>query len=122
MANMPNKMKIGFGLGLFGGIVALVAMAMAWENDIASMYPVGLNMLCAVMFFAAGGALSKEAPVSGNTALVLAVIALAAVIVGYLYAATFVWLTFLMAIIAVACILVAACPNTSKFLDDSRLA
>ena len=72
MANtVPNNMKIGTALGFVGGVIALVAMAASWNADIDSMYLVGINMLVAVMFFAAAGTFTKYSPVCGNTVVVL---------------------------------------------------
>lgn len=118
---MPNKMKIGAILGVFGGIVALAAMAYAWNGSIDSMYTVGLNMLTAVMFFAAAGTFTKYSPVCGNTVLAISAVTMAVIVIGALYEATFLAVSILMAIIAVCCILVAACPNVCKWVDSNRV-
>lgn len=120
MANQPNKMKIGVALGMLGGIIALVAMAYAWNGTVDSMYTVGMNMLTAVMFFAVAGTFTKYAPVCGNTVLVISALAMAVTVIGALYSATFLAVSVVLAIIAVCCILVGACPNTSHWVDSNR--
>ncbi len=121
MAPMPSKMKIGFALGLIGGIYALIAMAVSWNGDLDSMATVGLNMLIAVMFFATAGTFTKYAPVAGRTVLIISVLTLAVVILGFVHDATFNHALLIMAILALACILIGACPNTAKWVDNSRL-
>ena len=37
------------------------------------------------------------------------------------YEATFLWVSILLAVIAVCCILIGACPNTSKWVDNNRV-
>ena len=121
MAQIPNKMKIGTALGMLGGVVSLAAMAYSWTGVLDDMYAVGLNMLAAVMFFAVAGTFTKYSPVCGNTVLVISGLAMAVAIVGALYNATFLWVSILLALIAVCCILVAACPNTTKWVDGNRV-
>ena len=121
MAQIPNKMKIGCALGMLGGVVSLAAMAYSWTGVLDDMYAVGLNMLAAVMFFAVAGTFTKYSPVCGNTVLVISGLAMAVAIVGALYNATFLWVSILLALIAVCCILVAACPNTTKWVDGNRV-
>ena len=109
---LPNKMKFGIALGLLGGIIALVAMAYSWGGELDDMYPVGLNMLVAVMFFAAAGTFTKYSPVKGDTVLVISALAMAVTVIAAVYEATFLWVSILLAVIAVCCILIGACPNT----------
>lgn len=120
MAPMPNKMKFGFGLGMLGGVIAIAAMAYSWQGDIDSIYMVGLNMLVAVMFFGAAGTFTNYSPVSGNTALVISGAAFAVTVIAALYEATFIWVSVILALIALCCILVAACPNVTKWVDGNR--
>ncbi len=121
MAQVPNKMKIGTALGMLGGVIALAAMAYSWTGVLDDMYAVGLNMLAAVMFFAVAGTFTQYSPVCGNTVLVISGLAMAVAIIGALYEATFLWVSILLALIAVCCILVAACPNTTKWVDGNRV-
>ncbi len=118
---LPNKMKFGIALGLLGGIIALVAMAYSWGGELDDMYPVGLNMLVAVMFFAAAGTFTKYSPVKGDTVLVISALAMTVTVIAAVYEATFLWVSILLAVIAVCCILIGACPNTSKWVDNNRV-
>ncbi len=122
MATMPPKMKIGFGLGMLGGIVALIAMAWSWNGALDNMYPVGLNMLTAVMFFAMAGTLSNQAPVAGSTVLAIAAVALASVVIGFIYGATLPVISIILALIGIGCVLIGACPNVSAWIDSERIA
>ena len=115
-------MKIGSALAFVGAVAAMAAMACAWAGTLDSMPLVGLNMLVAVMFFAAAGTFTRISPVSGNTTLVISVLALCAVLISMLYEATFLWLNIILAVLAAVCILVAACPHVSGWVDANRSA
>jgi len=121
MAQQPNKMKFGVALGMLGGIIALVAMAYSWTGALDDMYVVGLNMLMAVMFFAAAGTFTKYSPVKGDTVLVISALALAVTVIAAIYDSTFLWVSAILAVIAICCILVGACPNTTKWVDGNRI-
>ena len=116
-----NKMKIGIALGMLGGIIALAAMAYSWNGALVDMYSVGLNMLVAVMFFAAAGTFTKYSPVKGDTVLVISALAMATTIIAAIYEATFLWVSIILAVIAICCILIGACPNTTKWVDNNRV-
>ena len=118
---VPNNMKIGTALGMVGGIIALAAMAASWESDIDSMYLVGLNMLVAVMFFAAAGSFTKYSPVCGNTVVVLSGVAGAVTIIAALYGATYLWISAILLIIAAVLVAIAACPHVTKWVDTNRV-
>ncbi len=122
MEPLLGRMKIGSALAFVGGVAAIAAMACAWGGTIDSMYLVGLNMLVAVMFFATAGTFTKYSPVSGNTALVISALALCVVLVSMIYEATFLWLNIILAVLAVLCIAIAACPNVSRWVDANRSA
>ncbi len=118
---MPKKMLIGTALGMVGGIIALAAMSQAWDGTVDSMSLVGLNMLVCVMFFAVAGAFTKCTPVQGGTVLVLAAVCEAAVLLSALYGATFLWANMVLAVIGVGCILIAACPTVTRWVDAERI-
>ncbi|MDO5861685.1 MAG: hypothetical protein Q4Q58_02675 [Thermoplasmata archaeon] len=121
MSDVPNKMRIGFGLGLLGGVISIVAMSYAWTGVLDDMYTVGLLMLVAVMFFGTAGTFTQYSPVSGNTSLVISAMTLAVVVIAALYDATFIWVSVILAVVALCCILVAACPGTTKWIDGNRI-
>ena len=109
MANtVPNNMKIGTALGFVGGVIALAAMAASWKADIDSMYLVGINMLVAVMFFAAAGTFTKYSPVCGNTVVVLSGLAGAVTIIAAIYGATELWISIILLVIVLSMFLLAS--------------
>ena len=59
MTPVPKKMVFGAALGLIGGIIAMCAIAAAWDGTLDSMPLVGLNLLVACMFFAVAGGFTK---------------------------------------------------------------
>lgn len=120
MAKMPGKMKIGMGLGLLGGIIGIATSAVAWESTVASMTAVGLNLLVAVMFFAAAGFFQKDAPVAGATGAVLAGIAAASAVACLIVGAIGPVLGAIEIIIAVGLILIASCPTVKGYIDGVR--
>ncbi len=121
MAAMPKKMVFGFALGMLGGIVALIAMAYAWDGTVDCMPIVGLNMLVAAMFFAVAGTFTKNVPVPGNTMVVLAAFCEAMVILSILYDGANIWLNLALAVLGAANILFAACPTVSMWVDAQRV-
>lgn len=121
MIAVPKKMVFGAALGLIGGIIALCAMAAAWDGTTDSMPLVGLNMLVAVMFFAVGGAFTKTAPVQGNTVIVLAAVCEAVVILSALYQSTELWVDIILAVIGAVNIAFAASPAVVSWIDTNRI-
>lgn len=120
MAETPRKMVFGLALGLIGGIIAMIGVAQAW-NGLDSMPMVGLNLLVACMFFAAGGAFSTTTPVKGSTVLVLAAANEACVLISMMYGAADIVLNLVLAVIGVVIILFAACPHVEKWVDANRI-
>lgn len=121
MTVQPNDMKIGSTLGVVGGIISIAALAYGWDGGLEGLYGVGLNMLCAVMFFALAGAFTKYSPMAGKSVAGICAVTIAAVVIGMLYSATFLWVSILLLIIAAVCLLIAACPNTSNWIDGNRV-
>lgn len=121
MAVQPNYMKVGVALGMFGGVVSMIALAYSWIGDLDGLYGAGLNMLCAAMFFAVAGAFTNHSPVPGNTLIALCAVAIAAAVVSMLYDATLLWVDALLVIIGAVCLLIAAHPGTTNWVDANRI-
>ena len=121
MTPVPEKMVFGAALGLIGGIIAMCAIAAAWDGTLDSMPLVGLNLLVACMFFAVAGGFTKYTPVQGSTILVLAAVCEAVVILSILYEGSYLWLNLVLAAIGVANILIAACPTVTTWVDAQRI-
>ena len=121
MTPVPKKMVFGAALGLIGGIIAMCAIAAAWDGTLDSMPLVGLNLLVACMFFAVAGGFTKYTPVQGSTILVLAAVCEAVVILSILYEGSYLWLNLVLAAIGVANILIAACPTVTTWVDAQRI-
>ncbi len=121
MAKLPKKMVFGAALGLIGGIIAIAAVAVAWDGTVDSMSLVGLNLLVACMFFAVGGAFTRQTPVQGSTVLVLATICEAVILLSILYKGSYLWLNLILAIIGAVNILFAACPTVTSWVDANRI-
>lgn len=121
MAVQPNYMKIGVALGMLGGIISMAALAYSWGGDLDGLYGAGLNMLCAVMFFAVAGAFTRYSPVAGNTVIAICAVAIASAVVSMLYDATSLWIDALLVVIGAFCLLVAAHPGTTNWVDSNRI-
>ena len=121
MTPVPKKMVFGAALGLIGGIIALCAVAAAWDGTLDSMPLVGLNLLVACMFFAVAGGFTKFTPVQGSTILVLAAVCEAVVILSILYEGSYIWLNLVPAVIGAVNILFAACPTVTTWVDAQRI-
>lgn len=121
MAAQPNDMKIGTALGMLGGIISIAALGYCWDGGLDGLYGAGLNMLCAVMFFALAGAFTRYSPVAGNSVIGISAVAIASVVIGVLYDATLLWVSILLLVIAIACLLIAACPKTVGWIDGNRV-
>jgi len=57
---VPKNVKAGCALGLVGGIVSIMCLAMFFETDADTLSVMGVYMLFAVLFFALAGALTKN--------------------------------------------------------------
>ena len=120
MGSMPKKMVAGLALGLFGGVVALVLMANAWDGSLDSIYKVGMCMLVSCMFFAVAGTFTKYSPVQGSTMTVLSAIAVISTVAALLLEALSLWMALLLIVVGVVAMLCAACPVTSHWVDVNR--
>lgn len=120
MSAMPKKMIAGVAIGFLGGVIAIAAMAQAWDGTLDSTGVVAINMLVAMMFFAVAGGFTSYAPVKGKTLIVLAAINAAFVVASAAYSATFVPVNGLLLILAAVLILCAACPTVTKWVDATR--
>lgn len=121
MAVQPNYMKAGVALGMLGGVISMIALAYSWTGDLDGLYGAGLNMLCAAMFFAVAGTFTSHSPVPGNTAIALCAVAIAAAVVDMLYDGTLLWIGGLLVVIGAVCLLIAAHPGTTHWIDANRL-
>ena len=122
MSAMPKKMMAGLGIGLAGGIVALGAMAYAWDGSLDSLTAVGINMLISILFFAVAGCFTKEAPVAGNSIAVISAVCFATIVLAFLCDTTMFWVILLLGVLAVAEIAVACCPTVVRWVDSVRVA
>ena len=117
---MPKKMVAGSAIGLFGGIIALVVMAFAWDGTLDCMVNVGLDMLVSVAFFAAAGTFMKYSPVQGSTMVVLSALTVAFTIVAILYNAMGLGVGLVLIVLGIVAILCAACPTVTSWVDANR--
>lgn len=121
MAKLPKKMVFGATLGFIGGIIAIAAVAVAWDGTMGSLSLVGLNLLIACMFFAVGGTFTRQTPVQGSTVLVLATVCEAVVFLSILYGGSYLWLNLVLTVIGAVNILFAACPTVTSWIDANRI-
>ncbi|MGE4577623.1 MAG: hypothetical protein AB7D42_03740, partial [Candidatus Methanomethylophilaceae archaeon] len=55
MTVRPMIVKAGFGFGIIGGLIAVIAAIMAFAPESMTAANMGLGFLVAVIFFALGG-------------------------------------------------------------------
>lgn len=120
MGAMPSKMKIGAAAGFVGAILALAFMAAAWDGSTDAIYVVGLDMLVSMMFFAAAGTFMKYSPVQGSTMPVLSALIIVFTIIAQIYGAFEIWQTIVLLILGAVCLLCAACPAVTGWVDGNR--
>ncbi len=120
MGAMPQKMILGAAAGFVGAILALAVMAYAWDGTTDSVYKLGLDMLVALSFFAAAGTFMKYSPVQGNTMAVLSGLTIAFTVIATIYGAFEVWQTIVLLILGAVCLLCAACPTVTSWVDANR--
>ncbi len=121
MSAMPQKMVAGVAIGFVGGILALAAMAYAWDGTLDSATLIGLDMLVAVLFFAVAGCFTKHSPVPGSTITVLSAICVAFTLIAMYYEAMFLWLGVILVILGIVNVAFAVSPSVSKWVDSNRV-
>lgn len=121
MGAMPQKMVFGVAVGFIGGILALAAMAYAWNGTVDSMTLIGLDMLVAVLFFAVAGCFTKYSPVPGSTIAVLSAICVAFTLIAMFYEAMFMWLGVILVVLGIVNVIFAVSPSVTKWVDSNRV-
>ena len=120
MGAMPKKMMLGAGAGFVGAIFALAIMALAWDGNSDTIYNLGFILLVSMAFFAAAGTFMKYSPVQGSTMVVLSALTIGFTIIAQIYGAFEIWQTIVLVIIGVVCVLCAACPTVTTWVDANR--
>lgn len=122
MSEVLPKMVIGEALGLLGGVIGIVATAYAWNGTVECAPLVGMNLLVAMMFFAAAGTFTKYSPVKGTTITVLAALCVAFTVIGLFYETMILWLGLILIVLGIALIACGACPGVVNWTDQNRSA
>ena len=123
ISRKPKIVKYGFGLGILGGLIAIVASIGVLDLDVSSSITyVSLNLLVAVLFFGVGGAFASGGPGSWSTVTVMAAFTTGVVVAVTLYGSMSLWFGIVLAVIGIFIILVAADPKVGRWIKTDRLA
>lgn len=121
--NRPKIVKYGFGFGILGGLIAIVASINTLNLDVSSSITyVGLNLLVAALFFGVGGAFVSGGSGSWSGVTIMAALTTGVAIVVSLYGSIDLWVGLILAIIGVFTILAAASPKTGRWIKVDRMS
>jgi hypothetical protein len=79
METMPKNVRLGGALGLLGGVICIVCMALFFRAEDGALTEMGACMLTAVMFFALAGGFYKGGQWSWNVLLLMTFLTIGAV-------------------------------------------
>lgn len=118
----PKIVKYGFGLGILGGLIAIVASIFALDINVSSTFThVSLDLLVAVLFFGVGGAFASGGPGNWNAVAIMAALTTGAVIVVSLYGSMELWFAIVLTIIGVLTMIVANSSKTGRWIRKDRM-
>ncbi len=118
----PKIVKYGFGLGILGGLIAIVASIFALDINVSSTFThVSLDLLVAVLFFGVGGAFASGGPGNWNAVAIMAALTTGAVIVVSLYGSMELWFAIVLTIIGVLTMIVATSSKTGRWIRKDRM-
>lgn len=119
----PKIVKYGFGLGIIGGLIAIVASIVVLDLSVSSSITyVSLNLLVAVLFFGVGGAFVSGGPGNWSVVTIMAALTTGVVIAASLYGSMDLWFGIVLAIIGAFTIIVASSSKTGRWIKTDRLS
>lgn len=122
MNKRPKIVKYGFGFGILGGMIAIVASIVALDlSAYSTITYVSLNLLVAALFFGVGGAFVSGGPGSSRSVAIMAALTTGIVIAVSLYGSMDLWFGIILTIIGVFTILAAASPRTGRWIKRDRM-
>ena len=117
----PKVVKLGFFLGIVGGLLAILASIYAYDSTENSVVNVGVCLLVMILFLMLGGGFAPNGNGTWGVLTGIAAITAGLCISMILYGNVDKWLGSAMAIIAVLIVLVAANRNTGRWIRTDRL-
>jgi len=117
----PNIMKLGMGLAFIGAIIAFVAMAYAWDGNLATAPIIGVDMGVAMIFFAVAGCFSTYSPVKAPTITVLAALAVAFSVIAAIFGGMNFFLAIVLAILGALCVFCSTSESTKDYVETNRV-
>ena len=119
--NRPKIVKVGFGLGILGGILAIAASVFTYDGGNESVINVGLCFVLMVFFFALGGGFARNGSGTWGVLTGMSAITAGICIAMTLYGSINVWLGSVMTVIALLMIVVALNRDTARWIKTDRL-
>lgn len=119
--NRPKIVKVGFGLGILGGVLALAASVFTYDGGQESIVTVGLCLLVMVLFFALGGGFANDGSGTWGVLTGMSAVTAGICIVMIMYGSIYIWLGVVMTVIALLMIVVALNRNTGRWIKTDRL-
>ncbi len=117
----PKVVKLGFSLGLLGGLLSFVAAIYAYDGTADSVIYVGICMLTMVLFFMLGGGFTPNGIGSWGLLTGVAAITAGICVASIFYGNVNIWLGSVMTVIALLIMLSAACSETGRWIEIDKL-
>ncbi|MCL2031746.1 MAG: hypothetical protein FWH45_00355 [Methanomassiliicoccaceae archaeon] len=121
METVPKNVKIGGALGLLGGVVAVVCMAVFFEAEESALMKMGACMLTAVMFFALAGGFAKGGQWSWNVLLLMTFLTIGAAGSSVILGAIDLYVGVILVVIGVLIVANLAVPASKNWADRIRI-
>ncbi|MDN5357515.1 MAG: hypothetical protein PWR17_684 [Candidatus Methanomethylophilaceae archaeon] len=121
MTVRPMIVKAGFGFGIIGGLIAVIAAIMAFAPESMTAANMGLGFLVAVIFFALGGMFMTNGPGSWGIVVFMAALATGTAVAVTMYGSIDVWFGIILAVIGIIEIVIAANSQTGRWIRTDRL-
>ncbi|MDY0293138.1 MAG: hypothetical protein RBQ77_01000 [Candidatus Methanomethylophilaceae archaeon] len=120
MRDIPGKVKTAGMLGMLGGVICIVGMVLGFAPETEAVVNMGLCMLAAVLFFAVAGAFRSGGPWTWDTLMLMTFLCAGVTVAVTVLGSFELYLGALLVLISVILILVAACPNTKRWITADR--
>lgn len=119
----PKIVRYGFGFGILGGIIAMVATTFALDIGASSTVAyVSLNLLVTVLFFAVGGSFASNGPGSWGAVTFMTALTTGTVIAVSLYGSMNLWFGIILTIIGIFTMLAAVSSTTGRWIKTDRMS
>jgi hypothetical protein len=121
METVPNNIKIGGALGLLGGVISIVCMAIFLKIEDSAVAVMGVYMLIAVLFFALAGGFSKGGQWSWDVMLLMTFLTVGSTVCSVIIGITDIVAAAVLVLIGTLMVIILTSPASKTWMNRIRI-